>query len=144
MSIRPVLPVLALCGVVGACASQPDDIQTSYVSPVFYKDFDCEQISLELQRVTHRANELRNSLKSTADADAAQMGLGLILFWPALFLLEGGDGAEASEYARLKGEKEALEQAAVRRKCDIQVVPVEADKAKPTPVKGAGEGEWAG
>jgi len=29
---------------------------------------------------------------------------------PTLLLLEGGDGAQAQEYARLKGEREAIGQ----------------------------------
>ena len=54
----------------------------------------------------------------------AQMGVGLVLFWPTLFFLEGGDGAEAAEYARLKGERDALEQAYTQKKCSAgQTVP---------------------
>jgi hypothetical protein len=52
-------------------------------------------------------------LKETADA--AQVGVGLILFWPALFLVEGGDGAEAQEHSRLKGEKEAIERVSIQK-----------------------------
>jgi hypothetical protein len=43
------------------------------------------------------------------------MALGLILFWPSLFFLDG-DGPEAQEYARLKGEYEALEVASIQEK----------------------------
>jgi len=62
-------------------------------------------------------------LKETADADAAQVGVGLILFWPALFLVEGGDGAEAQEYSRLKGEKEAIERVSIQKKCAVNFTP---------------------
>ncbi len=48
------------------------------------------------------------------------MGIGLILFWPALFFLEGGDGAEAMEYARIKGEREAIEKRSIEQKCAIE------------------------
>ena len=47
------------------------------------------------------------------------MGVGLILFWPALFFLEGGDGPEAQEYARLKGEREAIERSSIKKKCTL-------------------------
>ena len=49
------------------------------------------------------------------------MAIGLIIFWPALFFLEGGDGASAAEYSRLKGEFEALEQASIQKSCGIKV-----------------------
>lgn len=40
------------------------------------------------------------------------MGVGLVLFWPALFFLAGDDQKE--ELARLKGEYEALEKASIQ------------------------------
>lgn len=105
--------------LVSACASQPDEIHTTQVSNLQYQTYDCEQLGAEAVRVSDRANDLRRSLKETADNDAAQVGVGLILFWPALFLVEGGDGAEANEYARLKGEKEAIERVSVIKKCAV-------------------------
>lgn len=59
-------------------------------------------------------------MKKTADNDTAQMAIGMILFWPTLFLLEGGDGPQAAEYARIKGELEALETASLRKKCGLE------------------------
>ena len=56
---------------------------------------------------------------SERSADNWQMGVGLILFWPSLFFLEGGDGPEASEYAQLKGNFEALRVNSVQKKCSI-------------------------
>jgi hypothetical protein len=46
-----------------------------------------------------------------------------VLFWPALFFLEGGDGAEAQEYARLKGEFDALQQMSVQKRCNLPQEP---------------------
>ncbi len=106
--------------VLSGCASQPKDIGAAYVSSVQYQDYDCEQIQIEMANVSRRANELHGQLKETADNDAAQMGIGAVLFWPALLFLEGGDGPAAQEYARLKGEKEALEQAAVKKRCGLE------------------------
>ena len=73
-----------------------------------------------MDRVSRRANVLQVSLKKTADTDAAQMGVGLLLFWPTLLFLEGGNGPEAQEFARLKGEKEALEKVAVQKECGLK------------------------
>ena len=43
-------------------------------------------------------------------------GAGIILFWPALFFL-GGTKEQEAEYARLKGEYEALDRVAVQKNC---------------------------
>lgn len=107
--------------IISACASQPRDISTSHVSPVQYKNYDCDQLNQELDRVSRRANDLYFSLKKTADNDATQMAVGMLLLWPTLFWLEGGDGPEAAEYSRLKGELVALEQASIEQKCSFDV-----------------------
>ena len=61
----------------------------------------------------------------TASHDIARMAIGAVFFWPALFLPEGGDGPEATEYGRLKGERDALERIAIQRECGITVQPIE-------------------
>ena len=43
--------------------------------------------------------------------------IGAVIFWPALFFMIGGDREE--ELARLKGEYEALESAAIANECNI-------------------------
>ena len=110
---------MAAATLLVGCASQPEEIAPQYVSSIQYQDYDCKQSGGEVARVSRRVSELHASLEKTADNDAAQMGVGLILFWPTLFFLEGGDGAQAQEYARLKGERDAIEQISVKKKCGI-------------------------
>jgi hypothetical protein len=116
-----IISILALS--LAGCASSPDKMTAAYVSPVQYQSYDCSQVGAELQRVTRRANELYGQLNKTASDDNAQMAVGMILFWPALFFLEGGDGPQATEYSRLKGERDALEQVAVEKHCDPSIIP---------------------
>lgn len=116
LTIVSAAVVLATVG----CASSPNKIAAQYVSPMAYQGYDCEQIALEQNRIERRTGELYQSLKKEANADKWQMGVGLILFWPALFMLEGGDGPEASEYARLRGEYNALSEVSIMKKCQIQ------------------------
>lgn len=106
--------------ILAACATQPNKIPAQYVSPLQYKEYDCEQVSYEQARMERRTGELYSSLKKEANADAWQMGIGLVLFWPTLFMLEGGDGPEAAEYARLRGEYQALNEVSVMKKCPLE------------------------
>jgi hypothetical protein len=118
------IPVaLGAVAVLSACASSPDDISTAYVSELQYKDYSCEQVEMERTRVSQRADDLHASLKKTADNDTAQMAVGMILFFPVLFFLEGGDGPEAQEYSRLKGEAQALEKVAITKSCNLAPLP---------------------
>ena len=120
--------------LLGGCATHPDKIAAQSVSRYQYRDYDCDDIALELERVSQRVGEIYAQLKKDADNDAWQMGVGLILFWPALLALEGGDGPHAQEYARLKGEYEVMQKEAIRKKCDRSLLPEspfqEAEKAQ--------------
>lgn len=117
------LVILSSSIFVAACASQPDGIRTAYTSPMKYNGYDCPQIVAEMDHMGRRSTDLHMALKKKADGDTAQMAIGMILFWPALFFLEGGDGPEAAEYATLKGDYEALRQTAVAKKCDTALFP---------------------
>ena len=105
--------------LLAGCATQPEKIQATYVSPLEYGDHSCTQLQMEMTSVNRRAQALHASLKQTANDDTAQMAVGMVLFWPALFFLEGGDGPEATEYAELKGRRDALESAAIQKECAI-------------------------
>ena len=107
--------VLTLSG----CATAPDRLPVASVSDVQYASYSCDQIAQDSARVSRRETELHALLKTKADNDVAQAVVGAVLFWPALFALEGGDGAEAMEYSRVKGERIALERVAVERNCGI-------------------------
>ncbi len=106
--------------IVASCATSPDKMQASYVSPMIYNNYTCDQINMERANVERRTNDLYQSLKKDADNDAWQMGVGLVLFWPALFALEGGDSPAAADYRRLKGEYEALQTISVQKSCGIE------------------------
>ena len=108
--------LIAICISMTGCASSAKDIPTQYVSPLIYDDYDCQQIGTELSRLTRKVSESASKVNERASGDSGTMAIGLILFWPSLFFLDG-DGPEAQEYARLKGEYEALEVASIEKKC---------------------------
>lgn len=112
---------LAVITVIGAmllqgCATSSKDVATAYVSPMQYQSYDCSQLSAETQRIQARVSQIGGRLDEAAANDKAIAGVGAILFWPALFAL-GGTKQQEAEYARLKGEYEALQQTATLKKC---------------------------
>ena len=104
--MRALISTIVAVSLVG-CATRADEIEAAYVSPLQYESFTCKQIGLEIGRVSTRVHEVTGQQEDTADKDAVVMGVGLILFWPALFFLAGGDHEE--ELARLKGEYDACQ-----------------------------------
>jgi hypothetical protein len=113
------LSLALLTSVFVSCASNPDKIDAAYVSSLKYEAFSCTQIALEIEAVEFRTDTLYQELRKTRRADNWQAGVGILLL-PTLFALEGGDGVEASEYAFLKGDYEALQQASTQKLCGLQ------------------------
>lgn len=109
--------ILATSVLLCACASNPDKMEAAYVSPEKYGDYDCAQIASEIDLVTQQTTQLHQKLEKESNTDKWQMGVGLVLFWPVLFALEGGDGPDAAEYAQLKGEFEALKTSSSNKGC---------------------------
>lgn len=112
-----ILSCALILGLLTGCATSPDKIQPTYISPLQYSHLDCDQIRQEITRVNARISEVSGVQKKHANNDAVAMGVGLVLFWPALFFLAGGDRKE--ELARLKGEYEALQTVAIEKKCSF-------------------------
>jgi hypothetical protein len=102
--------------LVTACATPARKISAAYVSPVSFNGYDCNQLAAESQRIGSRVNQLGASVDKQARQDKWATGIGLFLFWPALFMIDGDEGMQA-DYARLKGEYDAVEEAAIARGC---------------------------
>ena len=116
--MRTVITAALCASIVAGCASAPVNISAAYVSPIQYSGYDCDQVRAELLRVSGKVREVAGAQKQQATNDAIAMGVGLVLFWPALFFLAGGNDRK-EELSRLKGEYDALEQAAIQKNCPV-------------------------
>src|SRR5262245_37914758 len=104
---------------LAACASASQDIQASYVSPVMYQSYNCQQIAMEAQAVSTRAAQVAGVQDQQRTNDAIATGVAIVVFWPAAFLV-GGNRQAAAELANLRGQMVALEQASIQKRCGIQ------------------------
>ena len=110
--IITALIVLILAG----CSTPPNKISAEYVSPSKYAALSCQQIAAETSVVETRASTMYARLQKDRNKDNTAMAIGLVLFWPALFFVDG-DSPDAQTYARLKGTVEALYEASVQKGC---------------------------
>ena len=110
-----------------SCASSPGEIKADYISPYRYNNWSCEQISEELIRVESNLRQVTATQQKKANTDAVGMGIGMILFWPALFLLAAGDDKE-KELSQLKGQRDALK-TIFDKKCVRQSREIEAKQS---------------
>ena len=113
------LMIIAASTLTG-CASSSSEIKAAYISPIQYQNLTCPQIGQEMERVSRRASEAAGVQDSQKSQDGWVTAGAIILFWPAAFFIKG-DGQNAAELARLKGEFEALERASIEKNCNLQI-----------------------
>jgi hypothetical protein len=103
---------------LSACAKDADQVGATYISPITYENFTCPQLADEAQRVSSRVTQSAGVQDQKATNDKVAMGVGLVVFWPALLFTKGND-ENTAELARLKGQMDAIEESSIRKKCAI-------------------------
>lgn len=105
ISILLVVFAVATSVFIVGCANMPtppSQITSSYTSGLRYESFDCSRLSVELDSLARRENQLviaQEQRIKTSQTQAFWWGFGQ------------GDGVEASELANVRGEKEAVRKA---------------------------------
>jgi hypothetical protein len=126
---KTITVTVALAAALSSCASKPKDIEAAYVSSTLYESLSCDRLREEATAVSARAIAASGTQQKKADNDAVAVGVGLVIFWPALFFAKG-DGASAAEVSRLKGEMKAIETASIKNNCGIRFEDPTAQPAK--------------
>ena len=104
--MKPIA-ALSLATLAAGCATAPRDIAPNYVSPLSYERYSCDQLAMESQRLNARVSKVSGQQEGKMIGDAVAMTGGFLLFPPLILLI--GDGPQALELGRLKGESDALQ-----------------------------------
>lgn len=116
MQANMIAAVTASAVVLAGCASSSDDIAASYISPLTYENYSCGQLESEMERINVRVHQVAGSVDHAATNDKVAVGVGVVLFWPALLMIKG-NGPEHEELARLKGEYNAANEEIIHKNC---------------------------
>lgn len=114
--IKEILLLTVSLLLLGGCATPPEAIAPAYVSDIGYLSLSCDQLAAEQSR-------LQSALASASDAQRkARSGdtVGVIFLGLPTASLSGSN--QASYIARLKGELEAVQRAAVRNDCGLGTI----------------------
>lgn len=101
--------VLALAG----CATAPENITSSYVSPMLYRNWTCEQMAEEGHRLIAAYQTVAVKQNQAVMGDA----FGVIMIGLPISSMTGNN--VAPEVAKVKGEHEALMLAAREKGCNV-------------------------
>jgi hypothetical protein len=104
--------------LAAGCASRSEEVAASYVSAHTYDGYSCKELSQEAERISSAAAAAAGVQDSQRTKDTVATTAAIVIFWPAAFFV-GGNNAQTAELARLKGHMQAIEEAAVQKKCGI-------------------------
>ena len=113
MKVRPTW-LASICSVAVlafGCMNMPtptSQITGSYTSGLRYEEFNCGQLSGEIDSLARRENQLVVAQEQRIKTSKMQA------FW---YGYGQGDGIEASELANVRGEKEAVRKALEIKRC---------------------------
>jgi hypothetical protein len=124
------IALVLLAAFASGCATRPANVAPTAVSSLRYDERTCKVLLREAEDVGQQLFDASARLDTKATNDAVAMGVGLILFWPALFIVGGGQGLE-QEVARLKGEQIALNRKLLQQDCGAPPPPVAPPPAAP-------------
>jgi hypothetical protein len=102
---------VAAAAVASGCMNMPtpvNQITPAYVSTLNYEQFDCNKLTVELDALSRRESMLtaaQTQRIKTSETQAFWYGYGQ------------GDGVEATELARVRGEREAVLKALATKGC---------------------------
>ena len=105
--------VATLLLLVNGCANKPtnpNQITGAYVSTMKYERYGCSRLTVELNSLSRRENQLVAAQKSRVGSSQVQE------FWLGYGT---GDGIEASELANVRGEREAVRKTMGIKGCKI-------------------------
>lgn len=99
-----------IIGLAG-CANSPES-DPAYVSPNHYANYNCKQISAEMQRISSKLEQAEQANTTGQVLDTAL----------AAFAISQGYGyssGDNSAYRRLHNQYEVLEQTSIQKECGI-------------------------
>ncbi len=74
---------------------------------------------MEANRIQIRASQMGARIDQSASNGNLATAAAVVIFWPAAFFTGSGNKEQQAEFARLKGEKDAVDQAAIQKKCFV-------------------------
>jgi len=116
--VRNIFAIVAAVPIsLSGCAGGSGGPAATYISPLKFQAYGCEQIDAELGRLYVRINQLGGRLDDAA-VHGRSIAAGGRLIWPSLLTL-GGTREQGAEFSRLRGEYEALEIQAEDKQCEL-------------------------
>lgn len=134
--MRRLISIATSCALVVSlpgCATYPSMVDARPVSTAQYQTWNCSNLMAEQRRLGYDLQRVSNLQRQNANADAALLTVGLLVFWPALFGMAATND-RSEELARLKGQSDAIDSVLREGACRDVAPPITMAAASMSPV----------
>ena len=73
--------LLAVMVSFAGCAASAKNVSPSYVSPIQYQHYNCDQIQQELTKCSRTVQQVAGQQGLAANKEEWAMGVGMVVFW---------------------------------------------------------------
>lgn len=112
-----IITTTAIAFILMGCAKSPESISASYVSPVQYGNWTCNQLGEEAARVNSALTQASEQQRKARTTDT----LGVLFLGMPVSSLSGGNVSD--QIASLKGQQTVIAQSATQKNCSLPTLP---------------------
>ena len=120
--IKVAYPCSIFCILIllNACtaAKRASEVNAAYVDAYNFENKSCQQILILAEEFKQKTPSLERKVDETRRQDKIKEQVGLWLFWPTYFFMEG-NADEQTELAIARGNLNALRTAALQKNCNV-------------------------
>lgn len=113
--MRNKILIIAIMGLT-ACASNSPEKDPTYISPNYYNDYNCKQLSAEKKRVSTKLEQMAE-IEEGDDTTGQVLNTALMAFAISRGYGINSGNDENTAYKRLYNQYEVLEQTAIQKEC---------------------------
>jgi len=111
ITLSKTLALAVAVATLAGCASNPDKIDADYVPASKYSGKSCDELDALFAKNHNAKQKLNRQMQSASKKTKAVGWVGALVFWPALFFMEGKDVSADEALAMYKGNEEAIKDA---------------------------------
>jgi len=115
---KQIIPFIFLI-LFTACstAKKAYEVDPAYVSYSAYDNRSCKELLILAEEIKQQTPTLERKVNETRRKDKVREQVGLWLFWPTYFFMEG-NAEEQTDLALARGNLNAIRTAALKKECD--------------------------
>ena len=100
-------------------AKKAYEVDPAYVSSSAYENRSCKELLILAEEIKQQTPTLERRVNETRKKDKVKEQVGLWLFWPSYFFMEG-NAEEQTDLALARGNLNAIRTAALKNECNTQ------------------------